>query len=282
MKQDMKQTREDYLQAAEGWGADRNAELTKSRRTAWIVASVAAAIALIEALALVFLTPLKTVQPYTLLVDRHTGFVQALDPLRPERVTGDTALTQSFLVQYVIARENYDVDSVQNDYRKVALWSADKARTDYLALMQADNPASPLARYPRTTTIETQVKSISPLSANVALLRFETRRRDATGEWQPAQSWVSTIKYRYSGEPMKQEDRVFNPLGFQVVSYRRDAEMLPAPAPAVIGPAPAASEVSGAPAAATGNALPQPAARTPGSRRGEVVKILPDGTQVTL
>ena len=45
MKQDMKQNREDYLQAAESWGADRHAELTKSRRTAWIVASVAAAIA---------------------------------------------------------------------------------------------------------------------------------------------------------------------------------------------------------------------------------------------
>lgn len=281
MKQDMKQTREDYLQAAEGWGADRHAELTRSRRTAWIVASVAAAIALIEALALVFLTPLKTVQPYTLLVDRHTGFVQALDPLQPARVTSDTALTQSFLVQYVIARENYDVDAVQNDYRKVALWSADKARTDYLALMQADNPASPLARYPRTTTVETQVKSISPISASVALIRFDTRRRDATGEWQPAQSWVSTVKYRYSGEPMKQEDRVFNPLGFQVVSYRRDAEMLPPPAPADARPAPSASDTPGQAGAAAAT-LPQPGAQPDGRRRGDVVKVMPDGTQVTL
>jgi type IV secretion system protein VirB8 len=281
MKQDMKQTREDYLHAAEGWGADRHAELTRSRRTAWIVASVAAAIALVEALALVFLTPLKTVQPYTLLVDRHTGFVQALDPLQPARVTSDTALTQSFLVQYVIARENYDVDAVQNDYRKVALWSADKARTDYLALMQADNPASPLARYPRTTTVETQVKSISPISASVALIRFDTRRRDATGEWQPAQSWVSTVKYRYSGEPMKQEDRVFNPLGFQVVSYRRDAEMLPPPAPADARPASSASEAPGQAGAAAAT-LPQPGAQPDGRRRGDVVKVMPDGTQVTL
>ena len=27
--------------------------------------------------------PLKTVEPYTLLVDRQTGFVQALKPLDP-------------------------------------------------------------------------------------------------------------------------------------------------------------------------------------------------------
>lgn len=280
MKQDMKQTREDYLEAAESWGADRHAELTKSRRTAWIVASVAAAIALLEALALVFLTPLKTVEPYTLLVDRNTGFVQALDPLQPARVSGDTALTQSFLVQYVIAREGFALDSVQNDYRKVALWSAETARSDYLTLMQSDNPASPLAKYPRGSVVETQVKSISPLSANSAQVRFDTRRRDAAGDWQPAQSWITTIRYRYSGEPMKQEDRLFNPLGFQVVRYRRDPEMLPAVA---ASPADARAPEKGdsVPVAAGEDALPQPpsAGRTP---RGDVVKRLPDGTELTL
>ena len=280
MKQDMKQNREDYLQAAESWGADRHDELTKSRRTAWIVASVAAAIALFEALALVFLMPLKTVEPYTLLVDRHTGYVQALNPLEPARVSGDTALTQSFLVQYVIGRENYNVDTVQNDYRKVALWSADKARSDYLTLMQSNNAASPLVKYPRGTTVETQVKSVSPISANVALIRFDTRRRDAAGDWQPAQSWVSTIKYRYSGEPMKQEDRVFNPLGFQVLSYRRDAEMLPAVPPAAAA-APIATGTPGAPIAVGDEALPQPPAGG-APRRGDTVRVLPDGTQVTL
>ena len=279
MKQDMKQNREDYLQAAESWGADRHDELTKSRRTAWIVAGVAAAIALFEAIALVFLTPLKTVEPYTLLVDRHTGFVQALNPLEPQRVSGDTALTQSFLVQYVIARENYDVNSVQNDYRKVALWSADKARSDYLTIMQSNNAASPLVKYPRGTMVETLVKSVSPISANVALIRFDTRRRDAAGDWQPAQSWVSTIKYRYSGEPMKQEDRVFNPLGFQVLSYRRDAEMLPVAVPAATN-TPATKGAAGAPIAVGDEVLPQPSAG--GTRRGDVVKVLPDGTQVTL
>ncbi|APZ98112.1 hypothetical protein BWQ93_06200 [Sphingopyxis sp. QXT-31] len=281
MKQDMKQTREDYLQAAESWGADRHAELSKSRRTAWIVASVAAAIALCEALALVFLTPLKTVEPYTLLVDRHTGYVQALNPLAPAKVSGDTALTQSFLVQYVIARENYDVDSVQNDYRKVALWSADRARSDYLTLMQSGSAASPLVKYPRGTVVETQVKSVSPVSANVALIRFDTRRRDATGDWQPAQSWVATIRYRYTGEPMKQEDRVFNPLGFQVLRYRRDPEMLPAAAPAAAAPVTPVATTGAAPVGADGQPLPQPPSSIR-TRRGDTVKVLPDGTQVTL
>ena len=39
---------------------------------------------------LAMLAPLKTVQPITLLVDRQTGFVQALDPQSPQRVVPTT------------------------------------------------------------------------------------------------------------------------------------------------------------------------------------------------
>ncbi len=134
-----------YYVEAESWGNDQREALAASRRTAWIVASAAGAIALMEALALVMLVPLKTVEPYTLLVDRNTGYVQALSPLDPARLSGDTALTQSFLVQYVIAREGYDVDTLQGNYRKVALWSAEQARASYVSAMQISNPQSPLA-----------------------------------------------------------------------------------------------------------------------------------------
>src|SRR3546814_3839138 len=84
--------------------------LRASRRTAWWVAGGAAFIAVCEALALLFLTPLKSVEPYTLLVDRQTGFVQQLKPLDAETISANRALTQSFLVQYVIAREGFDID----------------------------------------------------------------------------------------------------------------------------------------------------------------------------
>ena len=41
------------------------------------------------------LMPLKTVEPYTLMVDRTTGYVQALKPLDPAKISPDAALTQS-------------------------------------------------------------------------------------------------------------------------------------------------------------------------------------------
>jgi type IV secretion system protein VirB8 len=232
-----KPSRDAYYREAASWAESRDDMLRSSRRIAWIVAGVAVVVALFEAIALVLLTPLKTVEPYTLMVDRNTGFVQALKPIDANRLAPDAALTQSFLVQYVIARESFDVDELQANYRKVTLWSADQARSDYVTGVQVTNPGSPLARYPHSTTIETRVKSVSPLGGMAALVRFETQRRDAGDHVLPPRSWVAVIRYRFSTEPLQLSDRFINPLGFQVLRYRKDQEQV-LPPETVTAPAP--------------------------------------------
>ena len=86
-------SREAYYADASSWSEDVNGSLRASRRRAWWVAGTAATIALFEALALVLLTPLKTVVPYTITVDRQTGAAQlargvALGPLSENDALG--------------------------------------------------------------------------------------------------------------------------------------------------------------------------------------------------
>jgi type IV secretion system protein VirB8 len=238
-----------YYAEAASWNRDRVAATRSSRRIAWWIAAGAASIALLEAIALVLLTPLKTVEPYTLMVDRTTGYVQVLKPLDTATVAPDTALTQSFLVQYVIAREGFDMATLNANYRRVALFSAGGARSSYLQQMQVSNPESPLLVYPRTTVVEVRVKSVSPLGQNAALVRFDTIRSDpgsqAQVRTQAASPWVAIVRFHYSREPMKLEDRFVNPLGFQVVQYRKDPEALSAPASAAApGPSTQAGQAS--------------------------------------
>ena len=234
----MTASKDAYYERAQSWASDREAALRTSRKAAWIVAGVAAGIAALEAVALATLVPLKTTEPYTLLVDRHTGFVQKLDA-GEQGVKAEEALTQSLLAQYVIAREGFDISSVKGDYRRVALWSADAARREYLALMPTSNPESPFNRLPRGAVVAVTVKSVSPIEPGAAMVRFETRRSDQPG----TAAYVAVIRYRYSGAPMAIEDRLVNPLGFQVVKYRRDQE--------AVSPQP---EAAPEPAAATTNA----------------------------
>jgi len=258
MKNKAREALDAYYREAGSWAEDRQDTLRASRRTAWIIAAIATGVALMLALALLVLMPLKTVEPYTLLVDRQTGFVQTLKPLEPQQVSGNTALTQSFLVQYVIARESFDVSALQANYRKVSLWSQGDARTAYIAGVQAANPDSPLARLPRSTVIETRVKSVSPIGQNAALVRFDTIRRDAGGHTEAPRLWVAVIRYRWSGEPMRLEDRYVNPLGFEVTRYQRNAEAPPpAPEPTPIAtPTPRATLLPVVP-----GTTPQPAPR---------------------
>ncbi|MBO9712264.1 MAG: hypothetical protein J7495_05060 [Sphingomonas sp.] len=236
MKMKAREQLDAYYEQAESWGKDQQAALAGSRRVAWIVAAVFGLIALIEAFALWQLAPLKTVEPYTLLVDKQTGYVQALKPLEASQIAGNTALTQSFLVQYVIGRESFDINAIQANYRKVALWSFGQARQDYVAGSQASNPDSLLARMPRSSILETRVKSVTPMAGNNAMVRFDTIRRDGGGNVSPPQAWVAMIQYRYSNEPMSAEDRFVNPLGFQVTRYQRSAEALQPAQPGDVAP----------------------------------------------
>lgn len=262
MKPDSAQEIDSYLREAETWASDRRAGDERSRRVAWIIAGTATAVAALEAIALATLVPLKTVQPYTLLVDRQTGYVEALQPLERQTISADAALTRSFLAQYVIARESFDLDGVRANYRKVALWSAPKVRTFYSNAMQASNPASPFVTLPRNAQVDVTVKSVSSLGPSTSLVRFRTTRSDASGQGLPPRDWAAVISYRYSGAPMSADDRLLNPLGFEVTRYRRDAETVLAPVadplqavvPGIPAGAPGAvpSAPSGQPAPMTG------------------------------
>jgi type IV secretion system protein VirB8 len=234
MNAETREKLDEYYENAGSWADERAQSIYASRKVAWIVALVAATIAVLEALAIVFLLPLKTVVSHTLLVDKQTGFVQALDPAAPQKITPDKALTQSFLVQYVEAREGFDIATVKNQFRKVALWSSGIAKDRYVYLMQASNPQSPLSALPRSSVIDVQVRSVTQISDKSAMVRFVSTRRDAGGATQPVQNWVAVINFRYSNAPMAAGDRYLNPLGFQVTDYRKDAETLPADMPAPV------------------------------------------------
>ena len=239
--------REVYYAEARSWALDSQNSNERSRRIAWIVAAIATVVALLEALALVALAPIKTVVPYTVMVDRTTGYVQTLSGDQQQQVKPQAALSQSMLAQYVIARETFDINSLADQYRKVALWSGEEARRDYLAVMPINNPQSPLNIFPRASLVTTTVSSVSMTGTDTAQVRFITERRDQPQGAGVRSYWVAVLRFRYAGEPMAVEDRLVNPLGFQVVSYRRDQEAVPQTAAPPLAP-PAAPLQSGLPA----------------------------------
>jgi len=217
-------TRHEYFHEAASWAGEQQASERRARKAAWLVAAVAVGIAAFEAVALALLIPLKRVEPIALLVDRQTGFVETVDPASPRRISADDALTEALLAQYVSAREGFDRATVGADYKKVGLWSAGPARQSYLSAMQPGSPASPFGLYPAGTIVDVHVKSVSRIGPGLALVRFAARLDDADRGRATEAAYIATVRYRFLDAAMSFEDRLINPLGFQVTGYRRESE----------------------------------------------------------
>ena len=216
--------REAYYAAAQSWADERVVAEARTRKLAWTVAAVAGATALLLALALALLVPLKRTEPYVVTVDRQTGAVQVASTLQNGKLTENEAIIQAELANYVRTRETFDATDLASSYRRVQIHSSSDVRSAYVALMAAVNPASPLRTLTAGDTVKVAIKSVSLLARGSGLVRFDATRTAADGRMVDTRAYVSAIAFGFSGRPLRLEDRFDNPLGFVVTRYRRDAE----------------------------------------------------------
>lgn len=223
----VKDTDEDlksYFGEAQSWDRDRFVAAARSRRIAWIVASVAIALAIVAVLAIMALTPLKTVVPYVVTVDRSTGATDVTQELRGDKsITYDEAIRKYFLADYVRAREGWIPQAREEFFRKVLALSTREEQTRWTAFYKKDNPDSPQNQFTANDAVFVAIRSVAFISPNVAQVRFVKRlERDQQAIETPA---IATITFDVLSKPETEAGRYANPLGFQVKSYRADAEV---------------------------------------------------------
>lgn len=220
---------ETYLQGAQSWELDRAKRAERSKKVAWGVASVASVIALVEALAIAGLTPLKSVQPFVIRVDNSSGLVDVV-PEYKGTTEVQPLVTRSLLNQYVTARERFFYGTAEADFELVASQNTPQLNQEWAGMWDKAKPDSPLNLYKDGTTVRVQIRSISFLKLGsgkeVAQVRFtKYARPGGTGEEQVSH-WLSTIETAYTAPSKDDKIRSLNPLGFKVVEYRREPEVV--------------------------------------------------------
>jgi type IV secretion system protein VirB8 len=224
---------ETYLSSARSWEVDRASRAESSARRAWVVAGVAAAVALLCAAAVAGLTPLKQPVPVIIRVDNTSGVVDLVPPHDGTTDVGQT-VTRHLLTGHVTARERYFYGTAESDYELVAAQNAPALNQHWATLWDRANPQSPLNLYKDGTTVRVQIRSISFLKLdsgreNVAQVRFtKYARAGGTGDEQ-ATHWLSTIEFAYAKPSADEKARSLNPLGFRIVEYRREPEVVAQP-----------------------------------------------------
>ena len=174
--------------------------------------------------ALYELVPLKGMEVVTLLVDKTTGFVEVAQPLKRGALSQSEAVTRANVVRFVRARETFDPHALKDNFDLASLFSTGPVAQDLMAQWATSNPQNPMKLYGKDTTVSVIVKSVLFLNDRTAAVRFETDRKGERDAAPLVDHWVANVRFRYSGEPMRNDWRFDNPLGFQVVEYRRDQE----------------------------------------------------------
>lgn len=239
--------KKDTPKVAEAVSAAVNYETTiadlaiRSAKRAWFVAFASILMSLMLAGGYYYMLPLKEKVPFLVMADAYTGnaTVARLEGNFLDRsVTASEAINRSNVAHFVMMRESYDYSMmVLRDWRAVHSMSTPEVNVDYDNLYSKNNPNNPYTLYDRRSAIRVKILSItfiggsSTAAPKGATVRFQRSLYDkSNGAVKPLDSKIATMEFTYNSNlRLEERDRIENPLGFQVTSYRVESDFAPLP-----------------------------------------------------
>ena len=214
----------------------------RSERRAWMVAWMAILMSFILAGGYFVLLPLKEKVPYLVMADAYTGtstVARLTGSLDGHAITSSEALNKSNIAHFVMARESYDYSQFgQQDWNTVHAMGTPLVTAGYARLYTKTNPDNPQTRFGKNRSIRVKILSLQlhdpaevggvPKSATV---RFQRSLYDkSAGASTPLDSKIASLEFSYNANlKMDEPNRILNPLGFQVTSYRVDNDYAASP-----------------------------------------------------
>ncbi|HEL3778176.1 MULTISPECIES: virB8 family protein [Stenotrophomonas] len=206
----------------------------RSERRAWWVATGSLLMSLALAGGYYYMLPLKERVPFLVMADAYTGtatVARLTGTFQGQQITMNEAVNRSNVAQYVLARESYDSAVMDlRDWELVFVMSSDEVGQGMRQRYSGNNPQNPFVLYGRGKAIRVKILSITPLGAQPdggfrgASVRIQRSLLDKrTGVSNYLDNQLVTLRFDYNKNlALSEQDRVLNPLAFQVTEYRVD------------------------------------------------------------
>ena len=203
----------------------------RQQRNRWAMFAVGGmALAVLALISVIIMLPLSEVRPYVVMVDKTTGQAEKLVQVRPASLDQQDAVLQAELVSYVVDRETYDPADNSMRIPDVMKRSSENAAETLGQIWNSNNDQYPPDVYGEGVRVRVVVKSIALTpssrrqSMDLARVRI-TKLREEKGKKTALRTFVVTVGYKFDPQKAATLEAVWkNPLGFQVLSYRIDAE----------------------------------------------------------
>jgi type IV secretion system protein VirB8 len=219
-----------FLRKGIDFEAQRSTDLEKRAKLGWRVAAGLGALLTIAVIALATLAPLRRTIPYLVKVDSQTGNVEVLQTFDNRLIGNQELMNKFWSLAYVTAREQYNWYLVGSDYDLVNRLTNPQILPEYNNQFAGEKAMDKV--FGELTERRIKILSVvpAPTAVNQMVVRFErtTIQKNAMVE-QPTQ-FVVNLTYRYAPKVYGAEaDLIRNPMGFEVVAYRRDFEVPTSP-----------------------------------------------------
>lgn len=210
------------LEEAKNWYADRYQFVVVQRNVLAVVTIIALAGLGITTFAVSRIADSKTFEPYVIEVEDRTGVTALVESDSVVKYTGDEMLIRYFINSYVKAREGFRREFYQYDYNTlVRLLSSNEVYFQFYETIKPEAPGSPVSLGAGSYR-DVKVKSISFLAPKRAQIRIEVEQFSAIDPW--VKHYIITADFDFFPLELSLKDRYTNPLGFQIIAYRRDED----------------------------------------------------------
>jgi len=201
----------------------------ESEKRAWRVAIIACLLAFVLGVAIFLLTPLKTAVPYVIRYDSTTGHTDIITGATEQNIDINEAVSKYFVSRYINLREGYYYETLQEDYNLVQIFSSQSVSDEYRLLYDGQNSryvkngAKVIEKIEIVSVVLGQAAELATATARIKILTYD---KSNAQKLPVEKNKVITLTFKYTPEiKMNEFQRLNNPLGFQVISYRVDNEI---------------------------------------------------------
>lgn len=172
--------------------------------------------------ALYIMLPLKSVSPFVIQIDEKSGISEMVENKSVREYSANEMLLKYFVMQYISARENYDIDTFKTNSEIVHAMSSDDVYRTFLELISPDNPESPINKYSFKVNRLVDLMNFTVLdkdSSGSSQVQARIRIRE-TSNFQVEKYAIVTLScYFEDNLQLDEKQRLINPLGFIVTAY---------------------------------------------------------------
>ncbi|NBV07002.1 MAG: type IV secretion system protein [Proteobacteria bacterium] len=152
----------------------------------------------------------KSLEPYVIEVESKTGVATIVNQLTTQNFTGDQVIRRYFINSFIQSASGYDPKTYKQDVDKVRLFSTPTVYSEFRNRINARELGT-------DSKIEVRIKSVQFTDANTAQIRV--LRLISNSDKTTQKDEVISMNFFFADLNLTMEERLINPLGFQVSKY---------------------------------------------------------------